>query len=312
MLDQLKFVRGAVAKKDLIPVLTHFCFNGGQVQGGNGKLTICHTVDMKMDVAVEADRFLRAVDACEGEPKLKITDGGKLTVSKGKFRALLPTREVSEFPWAEPDKGKKQPAAAFVQDLCLLRDFVAEDASRPWACGVLSSDGHVYATNNIIIVRKQTVKTPTVNIPGFAIDELMRIKELPDSFIVGENSITFFYPDGWLKTQLFHVDWPDVGAFFKEEATTPVPEGLPDAVARIKPFCTNPKFPVIQFDDGCIRTQEGDTSATVEGFDIGKGSFRVEQLEKVLAVATHLDVNKWPEPCPFRNSYLEGLLVGVR
>ena len=41
MLKALKFVQGAVSKKDLVPALTHFRIENGTVRSYNGMLALC-------------------------------------------------------------------------------------------------------------------------------------------------------------------------------------------------------------------------------------------------------------------------------
>ena len=41
MLESLKFVKGAVSRKDHVPALTHFQIKNGFVKGHNGTLTLC-------------------------------------------------------------------------------------------------------------------------------------------------------------------------------------------------------------------------------------------------------------------------------
>jgi len=41
MLKELRFVQGAVAKKDFVPAMTHFRIEKGTVRSFNGNLAIC-------------------------------------------------------------------------------------------------------------------------------------------------------------------------------------------------------------------------------------------------------------------------------
>lgn len=44
MLKDLKFVQGAVAKKDLLPAMTHFRIENGHVRSFNGQMAISSPV----------------------------------------------------------------------------------------------------------------------------------------------------------------------------------------------------------------------------------------------------------------------------
>jgi len=317
MIETLQFVRGAVAKKDLIPVLTHFRIYDGRIQGGNGRLSIdapCPEL-AGMDITVPAERFLKAVDACDGEPKLKITDGGKLSITRKKFRALLPLGDPNAFPLGTPDGKQVAHDGEFLTALRRLRQFVGEDASRPWACGILLKDGYAYATNNIIICRTPChwgCLLEPINLPSFAVDELLRINQEPDSIRVTDTAIMFGYGDSWLKTQLFDLNWPEIDRFFDTKATAKVPAKLQDAITKILPFCPDPKFPAIRFGPDGVSTIDGDMMAEVSGIELPEACFRAEPLMMVLDVATHIDFYCFPNPSPWRGKNLEGMMVGVK
>ncbi|MDZ4343969.1 MAG: hypothetical protein U1E51_16235, partial [Candidatus Binatia bacterium] len=92
MLDALKFVRGAVKDSDTVmPVLTHFCIHKGRIQGTNGRISIDSPCpELTFEAVLPADKFLSAIDACKGEPKMRFTDGGKFVVERKPFRGFLP------------------------------------------------------------------------------------------------------------------------------------------------------------------------------------------------------------------------------
>ena len=48
MLAALKFVQGAVARRDFVPALTHFYIADGFVKGYNGRIAICAPIDVDL------------------------------------------------------------------------------------------------------------------------------------------------------------------------------------------------------------------------------------------------------------------------
>ena len=317
MLNTLRFVRGAVSTKDLVPVLTSFHLYGDRMQGTNGRITVDAPCSTKItDFTVNANRFLSAVDACEGEPIISITKGDKLSVKKGSFKALIPLVDHSSFPKIGPDKTVKL-GTELLSTLRLLRSFIGEDASRPWACGVLIKSDFIYATNNIVLCRTPfSWKHKEAVLPSFAIDELLRINQEPVGVGFSDNSITFKYEDGsWLKSTLFHNEWPDVESMLsKIKVTTKVPEDLESNIRKVIPFCPDPKYPVIKIKGNRISTLEGEMSAEVGkcGPDDLESNFRAEPLLSVVAVATKWDLSVYPKPCPWKSDQIEGVLVGVQ
>ena len=319
MIKTLTFVKGAVSTKDLVPVLTNFHFYDGRVQGGNGRVTIDAPLDLGgKNITVPAAPFLKAITACDGAPVLKITEGGQLSVRKGSFRSILPLADQEAFPRVDVEAEKKchKPSPGFIKALRAVRPFIGEDASRPWACGALFKDGYIYATNNVVMVRVPWDMPDNVclNIPSFAIDELIRIGEEPAGFMFSETSAVFHYGDRWLRSQLFETEWPDVAAFFDfGESLDPVPPGLLEAVTKVLPFCPDSRFPVITLGAEGVATADGTMTASVGDMELPEGKYRAEPLLAVLSRAVVIDLTKYPSAVPFAGaSGLQGVMIGVK
>jgi DNA polymerase III sliding clamp (beta) subunit (PCNA family) len=325
MKDVLRQVRGAVSTKDFIPVLTSFHIYAGRVQGSNGRIAIdfpCPEL-AGLEVTVKAERFLNAVDCCEGEPDLHITEGGKLTVKKKSFRAYLPLVDHTTFPRATPDPPEVLLPAepSFVEVLHDLLPFISQDASRPWACGAqivrgaLPGDGRIYATNNVILVRRDFPwPSAPVTLPRSAVDEIVRIGETPTHVTVRPNHITLYYKNGgWLQASTMAHVWPDVEKMFIEDTLPPLPVMLEGAIKKVLPFCRDKGIPVVVFSEKGIATEEGEYYAEVSDTPMPAGRFNANQLLSVLYVATRMDFARYPNPCPFSNERdLRGLLVGMK
>ena len=325
----LNFVKGAVSTKDLVPVLTNFHFYDGRVQGGNGRVTIDAPLDLGgSDITVPAVPFLRAIDACDDvldfeDGSLSITKAGRLSVKSGSFKSILPLSDNTDFPRAEVDLSVGmlwKPAPGFIKALRTIRPLIGDDASRPWACGALFKNGYIYATNNVIMVRIPWAMPDDVciNIPSFAIEELIRVGEEPAGFMFSDTSAVFVYGNQaegtrWIKTQLFESAWPDADKFFTDEELAPVPVGLLDAVNKVVPFCPDKKHPVITLNSEGVHTAEGDMSASVANLELPEGRYRAEPLTLVLQQATAIDLTKYPGAVPFvGQNGLQGVMVGMK
>lgn len=321
MLDILDFVRGSVADKDLVPVLTHLHVSDGTVQGGNGRMAITgYAPDLAgYDFTVPADPFYRAVVACDGTPKLALK-GSALTVSKGKFRVRLPVLPGDEYPVVTRDgiKGKGYSGACLLHALQRVRPFVSKDASRVWSSGVLLADGMAWATDNVTMVGTPVKGLPKATrciIPLDAVDELVRVGYEIDRFWITDNSAVFVYADNcWMRTALIDDKWPiEPRALLVDQPCDPVPDGLADAVRKVLPFCPDSKFPAVKFSENGVSTMDGDMAASVGGVALPAGAWRAEPLLNMLAVATHVALEYHPEPCPFKgDGGLVGVIVGLR
>jgi DNA polymerase III sliding clamp (beta) subunit (PCNA family) len=312
MREILNIVRGAVSTKDIVPVLTHFYFHEGIVQGGNGKIVIQAPLpDVgELSTVVPAADFLRAIDACNSDMKLTFTDTGRLKVSKGKFKVFMPVAEKETYPSVVMEGDWKKAPNDLVNKIRLLRPFVGDDAVRVWSCGMNMESGYLRATNNITLVRTEIEYDEfPITIPVYALDEIVRINREVLFIAVKDNNIMFDLGDNiYLRAQLFNQPWPDVSGMFKE-CDLVVPDELHDAVQRIAPFC----------EDGSIRfSEEGvgtsvkeKTTAQCEGLVYEPCSFNVKQITNILNVATHFDISKAPGGS-FKGEDIEGVFMGMR
>lgn len=301
MRETLAFVRGAVAdKENALPALTRFCITGGRIQGSNGRIVIdAPCAELKsIEALVPADRFLRAIDAClaidsNKDPKIEITDAGRLAIALKPFRASLPITPVDTFPRAAPTEGKRGKALRILPVLAMLRPFIGEDSTRPWCLTIYSDGENAYATNSAMIA-SMPVSAP-FQLPVFLIDELLRIGVDPTEMTTDERSATFFYPgDAWLRSQLIGDEWPVKTAQsildFKAKLKK-IPDGLVESIESIVPFCANPKIPLIHFTDRGISTQPGETQAEIEGAGWPPLAFDARNLLPMLRSAARFGID---------------------
>lgn len=88
MLKELKFVQGAVAKKDLLPAMTHFAIEGGHVRSYNGTLALSSPIPFDIDCKPKAGPLVQAIANCNDTVTLSMTPAGKLRIQSGKFWAF--------------------------------------------------------------------------------------------------------------------------------------------------------------------------------------------------------------------------------
>lgn len=319
MLNTLKFVQGAVAKKDYVPALTHFHIGDGRIYGFNGVLAISTPTDLAVTATPKATSFVKAIEKIpEGEEvALNLTEAGRLSVKAGRFRAYVECHADSEgIVKVEPAGDVVPLEGGILPVLAKLAPFMGVDASRPWAMGILLSGQSAFATNNIILVQhwlKLSFPAPLC-IPAEAVKEMLRIKIEPVAIQVEARAVTFHYPNGaWLRTALFDAQWPDISAVLDQESNpAPFPDGFFDAVNRLDSFAkdTNNLF----LRGGVVATSqhEGD-GALVELDDFGGiGCHFLGQMARLEGVADKIDFSLWPSPCLFFGDMLRGAIVGMR
>jgi len=319
MRDDLAFVRGVVNEKHVLTVLQHFFIHDGRIQGTDGRVAIdSPCVAFKgVNAVVPAGRFCRAVDSCAREPRFTFTEQ-RLTISSGSFRAHLPLAELESYPVSDPPKQKQPLRIDLKRVLSLLRPFVSSDGTRPWSCGILLDGKHAHATNNVALARApcEIKLTRPINLPVFAVDEILRVPDLPTHLHAEENSATLFYDkDRWIRSQLFSSEWPDLTVLYKSipKKMPKVPEGLSVAVDHVAPFCPDENLPVIVLGAKGIGTEEGVMGAFVSLPGLAEGRYRAEVFQLVLSAATHIDLKGYPGHVFFAGQDgLVGVFTGVR
>jgi DNA polymerase III sliding clamp (beta) subunit (PCNA family) len=318
MLSELKFVQGAVARKDLLPAMTHFAIENGFVRAYNGKLALCAPIAFNIDCRPKAEQLINAICQCDDTIHLSMSNSGRLRVASGDFKAFVDCLSEGGFDVQPEGERVDFDGARFIEALKAVEPFISEDASRLWATGVLFKDESVFATNNVIAVQYWVgTKVPfTVNIPRSAVDELLRINEAPLYAQVTETSMTFHYLDKrWVRTQLLGLEWPDIVQILNKDSNAqPVDPRLFEGLQKIKKFTD--KFGRVYIEKGTLRTAGGADVDEGARYDIPglayEGIYNINMLLLLKDIATHVDFTHYPQPCLFFGGQLRGAIVGLK
>lgn len=318
MLTELKFVQGAVAKKDYNPTLTHFEIKNKKIKGTNGSLTICSPIALDIEAKPKALPFVKAIQSCKGNTvQIHVTPTGRLSVKSGKFKSLIECT-TEDFPDIEPEgTWVSLTDTPILPALKKLLEFTAEDASRPWALGVMFRGDKAFATNNIILLEYSLgFKFPVeVNIPKFAVAEIVRVGKEPIGMMVTATSVTFMYDQfTWIRTQLYQDDWPDVGKVLdKEVVYDAIPENLFDDIEQISPFVDDTMRVILKAGSVTTAASDESSGATVENLNIKHfGVFNFKQFMRLNGLVTEMSFASYPAPCLFKGENVRGAFIGMR
>lgn len=316
ILDTLRFVRGAVSTKDLVPEMKHFVIENGTVRSFNGVIAICSPIDFSFDCKPKAVPMVNAIGHCEDVVTLGMTDGGRLRIQSGKFKAFIECIDGETIHLLPEGQEVQLDGEALVKGCATLLPFVGNDASRPWTNGILLRGQSAFATNNVCLAEYWLgVSMPfTVNIPMAAIKEIIRVKKPPTHAQISQTSITFHYEDGcWIRSQLYETNWPDLSKILDRPShQQAVPDNLFSGLATVKPFVD--KRGLIHFVEGEIRTHLEDglgAGYQVEGLP-DKGVYHIAMLSLLDGVAKTVDFTLYPEPLLFYGENLRGAIVGLK
>lgn len=315
MLKELKFVQGAVAKKDLLPAMTHFRIENGTVRAYNGALALCSPIAVDLDCIPKAEPLVKAIGMCSDTITLSMTPGNKLRIVSGNFKAFIDC--------VDADTTHVEPAGEMVEfdgELLLkalktLMPFVGDDASRPWTNGVLLRGQSAFATNNVTVVEYWLgTNIPfVVNIPRAALKEMLRVDEAPTHAQLEPSSMTFHYTDGrWIRTQLLVTTWPELTEILdKPSSAIPIDTRLFEGLETIKGFADGVGRVYIK-DETLSTSPNAGEGATydVPGLAM-EGLYQIQMLNLLKGVATHADFGLYPKPCLFFGDRLRGAIVGM-
>lgn len=316
MLKSLKFVQGAVAKKDFVPELTHFTITNGTVTGFNGLMALHSPIPLDIEARPSANSFIKAVTACDDQIVMHMTKAGRLSLKAGKFKAFIECMDDVASHSAQPEGGFIELGENFMEAIKTLAPFMGVDASRAWCTGILLRGQSAYATNNVIRCEYWHGHTMPmeINIPSMAIKELLRIKMTPTHAQTDGNSITFhFEGDRWLRTQLLVDPWPEIAfkIFDAENSEVTVANELFDTIEPLKPFLEEGGR--IYFLGDKVATCKDDEVGT--SFDIKTpikdGCFHYSQIMLLKDVAQKIDFTSYPKPCNFVGNNLRGIIMGM-
>jgi DNA polymerase III sliding clamp (beta) subunit (PCNA family) len=318
MLEELKFVQGAVAKKDFVPALTHFVIEGGKVRGYNGTLALCSPIPFNIACKPKAEPLVRAIANCTETVQLALTAAGRLSIKSGKFKAFVDCLPEGVSPHVEPEGfNVAMDGKAFLQALKVLNPFIGDDASRPWSNGVLLLGQSAFATNNVTLVEYWlgcNLPHP-INIPKVAIRELLRLNEPPETVQLTETSISFhFSKERWLRTQLLETDWPDLEKVLNRASQPkPIDAKIFEAIKNLKPF-VDKSGRVIFRGDGRISTHNDETEGATYEVEslLEKGIYNIDMLALLEGSCATVDWSAYPGPCMFFGHRLRGAIIGLR
>jgi DNA polymerase III sliding clamp (beta) subunit (PCNA family) len=318
ILQSLKFVQGAVAKKDFVPALTHFRIKNNTVKAFNGNMAICGPIAVNLDISPNAEKLTKVIAACNDTVTLHMNDKGKLVVCSGDFKAFINCDNVDNFPNIVPTGERITLKEPLIPALTYLEPYIAEDASRPWSCGILFDQESAFATNNIVLVQHWLgFKFPMrVNIPRAAVEAILGIGENPIALQFGENRLSFHFTEGrWLSTQLLEATWPDVATLLNtpsEEKQKPFPKGFWDALERLLPFCDDLGRCYLKPDCMASRDNADLVGENIE-INLGiEGIFNARHLSNLKTIADTIAFSAYPAPVPFYGKRSRGIIVGIR
>jgi hypothetical protein len=322
MLDALRFVSTAVAKKDFLPDLTHFKIEDGRITGFNGTVALSSDIDLDLTVMPNAGQLIDAIRACKDTIALHLTETGRLAVKSGKFRAYVNCLPEQSAQFVEPVGETVKLNDQFMAGIKQIAPIMGIDASRPWAMGIMLYGPSMFATNNVMMVEYwHGNELPfQVVIPAQAVNELLRINQNPTEIQMTGTSMTFWFGDErWMRTQLIVGSaWPvdrreDIMGMDGAKLEPFAPEFF-KAVETVSDF-VGERGTVYLSPTGVATSRDEGVGAF---YDMETGvpclqAYHEKQLVLLKEVADKIDWTPYPRPCKFTGGQrMRGALIGQR
>lgn len=324
LIDPLKFVIGAVAKKDLDENLCHLEIKDGRVMAYGGRIAMSSPVhEVKFNVRPHARSLVKAVQACSDLEMLHLhmTEGGRLAIKSGTFRAYVNClSQEKEIVMLSPQGEYFDVTDEFIKSILILEPFMSIDASRPWAQGMRIGRHTTSVTNNIILAQRWHGADFPMDciIPADAVHELIRIDEEIVGVQFNEHTLTFYFKNKrWLCTHLIAQDggWGNADAIFDKNTVTdglqPLGSEFYEAIDKLKGLLGERGLIYLKGD--YIATSPNDEEGAAVETPIPNGPiFHAAQIRSLRQIATLVNLSTYPRPCYFIGPKLRGIIVGVR
>lgn len=317
LLAALKFVKASLAKKNIVAANTHFNISTGLIRAYNGSLAMSAKIPLDITCKPLGKPFIKAIENCKGTVALSLTAAGKLRVTDGRFKALIPCTD-DPTPTVEPEgEIRDLDGEKLMSAIKKVLPLVGNDASKQWTNGILLDGEYLYATNNVILIQHwlQTYIPFRMNVHREALNEMVRIGANPISVQCSATSVTFHYEDErWIRVALIDPQWPNFGKWLDVANTAiDIDPLIFEGLETIKPFVDD--MGSIFFENGMIKTHLHDDKEGAT-FDVPnlppEGRFSLAMMQLLEGVVTKIDWSMYPSPCIFYGENLRGAIVGLR
>jgi hypothetical protein len=297
----------------------HIIFAEGTLRAFNGVVSVQapSTLDPAEKFAVNEERLLQALSACDGDDVEIKTNADFLILKRGKLTVRVRKLSAEDMfhdailpvPKAKANQDSQDPPGGARE----ASPFMSSDATRPWTTSVLLRDGFMWATNNLSLV-KYPLDLPCDGwvIPDAAVPILLSLPDIDWLSMSDKHHIVA----GWGKLKVSFpqssAKWPDNLADYFKKAPKKLPILEPEIRAAAK-FVDKfaERFVALkpQKVEGKLPTIESEYEIEVPN---GKGLYPAKLLLLVLNHCTHADFSTYPEPVFFAGAKLRGVAVGAK
>ena len=319
MRQEINWLNDAIANKDIVREMSHYCVQGKEIRATDGRLTAGYPWPQEGDFLVPGAELEKVLRRLPGEPTLKVKDG-EVTISAGRLRGTIKTLPSTNWAYPGIEKGKWAPFPMDLLDLMVeLRPFISDNAAQQWAMCTALQDGWAYATNNVAVAGAPhaALKGLQMLVPFWTVDFLHSRREGLKEWCATDHYVGFRWDNGaWMRSQLIVASFQEKAASMVQEAHKLKP--TQEVAEEFKEAFDN----VLNLTDDLVRVHKdkisgGFGSTVVEQItecEVPEGSefsqWGAKFLAPVIANATHWQPSLWPKPTPWKGKRLAGWIAG--
>lgn len=246
LISALDFVGCAVTEHTDVAWKGCVQFANGQVIAYNSILAAGCKVEEEFASCPQYGLLKRALEHATAGVQFTQIDSGKLAVSSGKFRAVIPCHDPLTMPDVEPNVNIAPADDRLRTGFETIGQIVKESGLTVVEASLLLTGQSMVACDRQFMIEfwHGNNLPPDLVLPKVFIQAVIAAKKTIVGFGYNPgNSITLWFEDGsWIKTQLFSSTWPNWQSVLNKgdaNRCVAIPDELFTAVERVLPFSDN-------------------------------------------------------------------------
>lgn len=321
MKEAVDKVKRALSRQDIVSQLTHYSIKDGFIYAGDGRYVACAPIDCDQNFIVAGKEFERLVARLPSIDKVVVTDKD-VTLRSARAHGSIKTLPAEmDGVLATPGPVWNEPPPRLLDALETVRPFISDNAVHQFAlCACLGRDS-IVATTNVSLIK---VDCPSLDgsgqlLPLWAIDHILSRK---DNDLVGiqiypEYASFKWDDDSWIRTQLINGEFPSVAVKLFEKYEDPeweIPADWREAFEFLVDLAGDwiaiGANKMISEKDASKVEHEIPSTPVPLSEDMSRWSTKF--LEPVIKIATHWNLQKYPQPAEFKAQGVQGFIIGRR
>lgn len=319
MKDAIAWIKEGLSTKSIMPAHRFYLVKDGMIYATDGRMTCGHPFPYDKTFCAGGAELDKLVSRMSGAISIELGEDD-VTVKAGRLRGKIKTIDPKDWPYETVNEERSPVPPDLMKGLRLLRPFISDNATRPWALCVRAVNDTLYATNNVTAAAIPGIELDDIDvlIPNWAIDFVLA-REGVTHWSHDKAHVGFHWSNGaWMSTRLID------GTGFPETiedvinkagyATHKLTDDWKDAFNEITSLIDGQI--VLREDKMVGRSKSEAMDVEVEAFSVvpkdGESGWSVEYLSSVVACASHFNPDTYPAPSPFRGDGIIGVIIGRR